>query len=159
MQARTSTADATTGSRKAAVAGVQTLGAYAERAVLVPVGAVLIARDRIVEGVGSVVSDYGSASAAQGQLHRFERRGNSARSKLEREARRTRVRIERELRRRKRGLDKAVGRAETQREAVTKSIVSQVDQTSTSIEQTVQARLRDGTALAGRLQSRVMELV
>ncbi|MHB1467964.1 MAG: hypothetical protein ACYCU0_00600 [Solirubrobacteraceae bacterium] len=145
--------------RKASVAGAETIGAYAERAVLIPVGAALIARDRIVESVSSVVSDYGSPSAAQVQLHKFERRGTSARNKVEREARRTRVRLERELRRRKRELDKAVGRVDAQRETIAKSIVDQVDQTSTSIEQTVHARLKDGTSLAAKLQDKVLELV
>ena len=158
-QAQASASEAAKSGREATVAGVETIGAYAERAVLIPVGAALIARDRIVESVGSVVSDYGSPSAAQVQLHKFERRGSSARNKFEREARRTRVRIERELRRRRRNLDNAVVRVDRRREAVAKSIAGQVDQTSTSIEQAVQARLKDGTALAGKLQDKVMELV
>lgn len=158
-QTQASAAKTAKSGRRTTVAGVEALGAYAERAVLIPVGAALIARDRIVEGVGSVVSDYGSPSAAQVQLHKFERRGNTARNRVEREARRTRVRIERELRRRRRDLDKAVDRVDRQRGALAKSIAGQVDQTSTSIEQTIQARLKDGTALAGKLQDRVMELV
>lgn len=158
-QTRVAATDAAKSGRNTTAAGVETISAYAERAVLIPVGAALIARDRLVESVNTVVSDYGSPSAAQVQLNKFERRGTSARNKVEREARRTRVRIERELRRRKRELDKAVGKVDSQREALAKSLVEQVDQTSTNIEQAVQARIKDGTSLAGKLQDRVLELV
>lgn len=144
--------------RKATAAGVETLGAYAERAVLIPVGAALIARERLVDSVSTVVSDYGTPAAAQVQLNKFERRGSSARSSVEREARRTRVRLERELRRRKRELDKAVDTVDRRRGALAKSIADQVDGTSTTIEQAVQARLKEGTSLASKLQDRILEI-
>src|SRR5882757_1423425 len=40
-------------------------GDYAERAVLIPVGAALIARDRVVSSVSDTISSYSSASKAQ----------------------------------------------------------------------------------------------
>jgi hypothetical protein len=70
--------------------------------VLIPVGAALIARERVASGVSEVVSTYSTPSKAQTQLRRFERRGNTARSRLEREVRKTRTRVERELRQRRR---------------------------------------------------------
>ena len=78
------------------------IGEYAERAVLIPVGAALIARDRVVSGVSDTVSSYSSTSKTKAQLRRFERRGATARNRLEREVRKVRVRVERELRQRRR---------------------------------------------------------
>lgn len=74
---------------------------YAERAVLIPVGAALIARDRVVSGVNDTISSYSSTSRAQVQLRKFERRGNTARKRLEREVRKARTSVERELRKRR----------------------------------------------------------
>ena len=81
-------------------------GDYAERAVLIPVGAALVARDRVVSSVSDTISSYSSASRAQAQLRRFERRGITARNRLEREVRKTRVRVERKLRQRRRDIEK-----------------------------------------------------
>jgi len=79
---------------------------YAERAVLIPVGAALIAREKVVTSVNDTLSTYSSPSKAQSrlnsQLNKFERRGTTARHRLEREVRKTRTRVERELRQRRR---------------------------------------------------------
>ena len=80
-------------------------GDYAERAVLIPVGAALIARDRVVESVSDTLSTYGSTSKTQAQLRRFERRATTARNRLEREVRKARVRVERDLRQRRRRIE------------------------------------------------------
>jgi hypothetical protein len=130
----------------------EVVGDYAERAVLIPVGAALIARDRVVSGVNDVISSYSSPSRAQTQLRKFEHRGNTARNRVEREVRKTRTRVERELRQRRSELDK-------QRTNVTKTLSSQVDQTQTQIEGAVQARIKDGSELANRIQERVLSLV
>jgi hypothetical protein len=74
---------------------------YAERAVLIPVGAALIARDRVVSSVNDTISTYSSTSKTQAQLRKFERRGNTARKRLEREVRKARTSVERELRKRR----------------------------------------------------------
>jgi hypothetical protein len=98
------TAHARSAGNTNAQAGVKTarstpevVGGYAERAVLIPVGAALIARER----VGEVIATYSTPTKAQTQLRRFERRGSTARNRLEREVRKTRTRVERELRRRR----------------------------------------------------------
>jgi hypothetical protein len=75
---------------------------YAERAVLIPVGAALIARERVFSSVNDTISIYSSSSKTQAQLRRFERRGNTARRRIEREIRKARVGVERELRKRRR---------------------------------------------------------
>jgi hypothetical protein len=136
---------------------IETVGNYAERAVLIPVGAALLARDRLVAGVGDLPRN--PSSAAQEQLRRFERRGTSARNGLEREARRTRVRLERELRRRRRSLDRAVGDFDKRRSSLSRSVTGQVEETSAHIERTVQARVKDATSLASKVQDRLRDLV
>ena len=116
---------------------VDVFGDYTERAVLIPVGAVLIARDRVVSSVNDVVASYGSTTKAQAQLRRFERRGSTARNRLEREVRKARVRFERELRQRRRELEQTVSSLEDRRDAVAKNV----------------------TELPSRFQERILNLV
>ena len=93
--------------------------------MLIPVGAALIARDRVVSSVSDTISSYSSPTRAQAQLKRFERRGATARNRLEREVRKTRVRVERKLRQRRRVIEKSVEKSvsdlDARREAVTKN--------------------------------------
>jgi hypothetical protein len=99
----------------------EVFGDYAERAVLIPVGAALIARDRVLESVSDTFSTYSSPTKTQAQLRRFERRANTARSRLEREVRKARVRLERELRQRRRSIESTVSDLDERREAIAKS--------------------------------------
>ena len=99
----------------------EVFGDYAERAVLIPVGAALIARERVVSSVSDTISSYSSASKAQAQLRRFERRGVTARNRLEREVRKARVRVERELRQRRRSIESTVTDLEGRRDAFAKN--------------------------------------
>jgi hypothetical protein len=69
----------------------------AERAVLIPVGAALAARDAVVEAT----KPFTSRTSAEKELKKFERRGNTARNNVRREVKRTRTRVERELRQRR----------------------------------------------------------
>jgi hypothetical protein len=115
----------------------QAFGDYAERAVLIPVGAALIVRERVVSGVSDTLSTYSSSTKTQQQLRRFERRGATARNRLEREVRKARVRFERELRQRRRVLESRVKDIDGRREALTK----------------------DGSELANRVQERILSLV
>ena len=85
--------------RKAAVAaGTRSPAArvqdYAERALLVQVGATLIARDAIASTVEGLRAKYASPAKAQRELARFERRGATARAQVERELRERRARVE-----------------------------------------------------------------
>lgn len=115
----------------------QVVGDYAERAVLIPVGAALIARDRIASTVSDTISSYSSTTRAQQQLRRFERRGVTARNRLEREVRKARVRFERELRQRRRAIEHTVSDLDDRREAIAKN----------------------GSELANRVQERLLNLV
>lgn len=80
---------ARTGDRRPEVAasGLQVLARQAERALLIPVGAALEARDAAV----STVRTYSDRRTAKRELDRFERRGESA-------LRRNRRRLERQVR-------------------------------------------------------------
>src|SRR6476469_4896711 len=100
---------------------VGVFGDYAERAVLIPVGVALTARDKLVTSVNDTISTYSSTTKAQAQLRRFERRGATARNRLEREVRKARVRVERELRQRRREIEKTVSDLEGRRDSVAKS--------------------------------------
>jgi hypothetical protein len=116
---------------------VTVFGDYAERAVLIPVGATLIARDRVVSGVTDTISIYSSPTKAQAQLRRFERRGVTARKRLEREVRKTRTRVERDLRQRRREITKRFSNLEQRRDELAKN----------------------STELANRVQERIQSLV
>lgn len=83
---------------KTRVEAAQTL---AERAVLVPVGASLLARDNLVSTVKGLATKYGTRASMEREIQRYERRGASARNHLERQVRRTRTTFERELRQRR----------------------------------------------------------
>jgi hypothetical protein len=107
-----------------------TVSSYAERAVLIPVGAALIAREQVVARVNDTLEHFGTPSKANAQLRKFERRGNTARNRLEREVRKTRVRVEREVR-----------------------------QTRTRVEREVRQRRHDGEELANRVHERILSLV
>jgi hypothetical protein len=108
---------------------VEQARAAAERAVDVPVGAVLEVSDRVSE----LVEPFAGRGAAQKQLKsygtslrrtvkRTERRGASARRKATTEARRTRSKVEREARKRRQRVRKAI----EERTSRAQSLVDQV---------------------------------
>jgi hypothetical protein len=140
--AATKTARTSTRSTTQAKATRETAGTfdYAERAVLIPVGAALIARDRVVTTVSDTISTYSSTSKTQAQLKKFERRGATARNRLEREVRKARVRVERELRQRRRVLESTVSDIDDRREALAKNgsdIAGRVPELATKLQERV----------------------
>jgi hypothetical protein len=90
------------------VTAIEAAAQQVERVVLTGVGAVLTARDNVVE----TVKPYTKRTTAQREVQKlqrkanvnvrkFERRGTTERNKLERQVKRTRTQIERELRQRR----------------------------------------------------------
>lgn len=77
---------------------VMRAGGIAEKAVLVQVGAALIARERVGDAVDKLRSTYSTRKKTETQLRRFERRGSSAFKSIERDAKKTRDRIEKDVR-------------------------------------------------------------
>jgi hypothetical protein len=120
----------------------------AERAVLIPVGVALEARDR----VGELVTTTRSRSALEKQLEHFERRGGSARTQLEREVRRTRTRLERQTRTARRGFDR-------QRTQVSKNLDLNVEALTTRVEKVVQNGVDAGMKLVNGAQDRLPKVV
>jgi hypothetical protein len=120
-------------------------GDYAERAVLIPVGVALTARDRVVSSVGDTISTYSSTAKTQAQLRRFERRGATARKRLEREVRKTRVRVERELRQRRRVIERTVSDLEDRRDTVAKNgteLANRVPELAGLVQERIQERIQ-----------------
>jgi hypothetical protein len=70
----------------------------AERAMLVPVGAALIVRDKVAATIDDLRAAYSTRTKATQELRRFERRGSSAVTRVARDAKTARTRLERELR-------------------------------------------------------------
>ena len=73
-------------------------GNYAERAAYVQVGAVLTARDTVVETLDELRTKYGTRDAAEKEIKKLEKRGAGARTRAQREVKKNRTRVERELR-------------------------------------------------------------
>jgi hypothetical protein len=135
------------------------VGDYAERAILIPVGAALIARERLVNGVEDAISTYSSSTKIEAQLRRFERRGGTARRRLEREVRKTRTRLERGVRERRRDLDRRRTRIRKDLSAQVEQAQEQFEKTQSWIGDTFKSRVDDTSEIAGRVQERVLSEV
>jgi hypothetical protein len=97
----------TSSSRRRSTTSTQTR-TLAERAVLVPVGASLLARDNVVSTAKGFATKYRTRTGLEREIKRYERRGASARNRFERQVRRTRTKFERELRQRRTRLEHEV---------------------------------------------------
>ena len=113
----------------------------AERVVLVPVGASLLARDNLVATVKDFTAKYRTRTGVERELKRYERRGATARNRFERQVKRTRARVERELRQRRRGVERTL------------------KQNRRRFEREVRSVRRDLEKQSGTLTSRVEKLV
>jgi hypothetical protein len=147
-RAANQTASAVRQSQLASRDTAEVFGEYAERAVLIPVGAALIARDRVVSSVSDTISSYSSPTRAQAQLKRFERRGATARNRLEREVRKTRVRVERKLRQRRRVIEKSVEKSVSDLDARREAVAKNGSEFASRVPE-----------LANRVQERLLSLV
>jgi hypothetical protein len=124
----------------------------AERAVLIPVGAALEARDRVAGTVGELVTTTSPRRAFEQRLERFERRGGSARTQLEREVRRTRTRLERQTRTARRGFER-------QRTQARMNLDANVEALTTRVEKVVQNGVDAGMRLVNGAQDRLSRVV
>jgi hypothetical protein len=132
----------------------------AERAVLIPVGAALAARDRVAGTVGDLVSTTRSRASLEKQLKRFERRGGTARTQLEREVRRTRTRVERQTRTARRGLERQRTQARKNLDGVNVHVVTaRVEPLKTGVEKAVQNGFGTGMKLVNGAQERLAKVV
>jgi hypothetical protein len=130
---------------------VEQVQQIAERAVLVPVGVSLVARDDIVSTVRGLTSKYRTRAGVERELKRFERRGATARNRFERRVRRTRTKFERELRQRRSLVERSVRqnrrRLEREVRSVRRDLEKQSGTLTTRVEKLVSgAQERIGTA-------------
>lgn len=127
---------------------------YAEKAVLVPVGAVLIARDNVASTVQELRANYSSPEKAQRELRRFERRGTTARNRFEREVRKTRTRVERELRQRRNRTERLLKQNRTRVQRELKLRTKELDTVQVRVENLVQTGRTRATELSSEVQKR-----
>jgi len=120
---------------------VEQVQELAERVVLVPVGASLVARDNLVSTVKGFATRYRTRAGVERELKRYERRGVTARTRFERQVRRTRTRFERELRQRSRRVERTVKqnrrRFEREVRAVRKDLEKQSGMVTSRVERLV----------------------
>jgi hypothetical protein len=118
---------------KSAPSRAEQVRAAAERAVDLPVGAVLEVSDRVTD----LVEPFSGRAAAEKQLKsygnqlrrtvkRTERRGTSARRKAATEARKTRNRVEREARKRQRRVETTLKRNRNEVEQRVRKVADQL---------------------------------
>jgi hypothetical protein len=141
--------------RELAKTPVDRVTEYAEKAILVPVGAALIARDNVVSTVDGLRTSYSTPAGAQRELRRFERRGSTARTQLEREVRRTRTRIERDLRQRRTRAERVIKRNRTRVERELRQQGKALDLVSARVENALQTGLTTATQLSTEVQKRI----
>lgn len=143
------TASRTATTAQPEVTGLEALAAQAERALLIPVGAALVARDSVVEVARPFTTRTGAEeelsrlqTQVTAQLKSFERRGASGRNRLRREVKRTRTRLERQLRQRRSQVTRLVRRnrrsVRTQVKAARRDFERRANGLQTSAEDLVQ---------------------
>jgi hypothetical protein len=120
---------------------------YAERAVLVPVGASLLARDNLVQTVGGLVTKYRTRTGVERELKRYERRGATARNRLERQVRRTRTRFERQLRQRRTLVERTVKQNRRKVERDLRSVRKDLEKQSGIVGSRVEKLVSDAQGL------------
>ena len=111
---------------------------YAEKAVLIPLGASLVARDRVIETVSDLSDLYTDRAKAEKELRKFERRGRTARNRFEREVRKNRTKVERTLRTRRNRVEREIKafRRDLDKQATStrKNVVTQAEVAQTRVE-------------------------
>ncbi len=116
-----------------------------ERAADLQVGAVLTARDTVVDAIEELRVKVGSRAAAEKQLKKLEHRGSVARTKVEREARQTSARIEREIKRNRTRVEREVRTLRKDADKQLRSVRSDVS--------------RQADVVSGRVQDAVAPIV
>jgi len=140
--ARKPAASTTSTQPKTQVEQIQDL---AERAVLVPVGATILARENVVSTVKGLATKYRTRASLERELKRYERRGATARNRFERQVRKTRTRVERELRQRRNRVERNIkqNRRRLEREVrnVRRDFERQSGVVTSRVEKLVQGRI------------------
>jgi hypothetical protein len=120
---------------------------FAERAVLVPVGASLLASDNLVATVAGLVTKYRTRTGVERELKRYERRGATARNRLERQVRRSRTQFERQLRQRRSLVERTVRQNRRRLEREVRSVRRDVEKRSGMVGARVEKLVSDAQGL------------
>lgn len=123
----------------------------AERAVLVPVGAGLLARDNLVATVKGLAVKYQTRTGFERELKRYERRGVSARNRFERQVRRARTRFERQLRQRRSVVERTVRQNRRRFEREVRSVRKDLTRQSGLVGTRVEKLVSDAQALINQI--------
>ena len=126
----------------------------AEKSILVPFGAALVTRDRVMEAIDELRSTYSTRKKTEAELKRFERRGTNALKPLVRDAKKTRDRVERELRQSRARVEKDVRVIIKDLEPVAKN----AELVSARVENAVQSGKTAATKASTRVQERLAAL-
>jgi hypothetical protein len=121
----------------------------AERAVLVPVGAGLLAGDNLISTVRGLATRYSSSTSLGRELQRYERRGASARNQVERRLRRTRTRVERELRQRRTRFERSVRQSRRRLEREVSQARRDLEKRSSIVSNRVEKLVSEAQGLLG----------
>jgi hypothetical protein len=119
---------------RAEASALRAVQSQAERAVLIPVGAALVARDAVVDATKPFTASRESAekelervgNRVAVNLRKFERRGSTARNRAVREVKRTRTRVEREVRTTRREFERQVKATRREVQSQAETFVSRV---------------------------------
>jgi hypothetical protein len=122
---------------------------YAERAVLVPVGASLVARDNLVATVSGLVGKYRTRNGVERELKRYERRGATARNRFERQIRRTRTRFERQVRQRRSLVERTIRQNRRRFEREVRGVRKDLSKQSGMVSARVEKIVNDAQGLLG----------
>ena len=163
--------------RELAKTPVDRIAETAERSVLIPVGAALVARDRLVDVVDDLRGSFSTRDKAEkelqlrrrrleAELKRFERRGTTARTKAERQLKQRRTKVERDIKQRRNRFERTLktNRTRVERELKTfrRDLGSQatvatknVEFLTARVENLVQTGLTAGTKAATTVQERL----
>jgi hypothetical protein len=149
---RRTSARRTTTTSTAPKTTVRQVQELAERAVLVPVGASLLARDNLVSTVRDLATKYATRTSFERELKRYEKRGASARNRFERQVRRTRTKFERQLRQRRSLIERTVKQNRRRVEREVRSVRKDLGKQSGLVGTRVEKLVSDAQGLISQIQ-------
>ena len=132
---------------------VEQAQAIAQRAVLVPIGATLVARDNLVRTVKSLAPKYTTRSGLQREIKRYERRGVTERNRFERQVRHTRSRLEDGVQHRRSNVEKTVRENRRRLEREVQSVRKDIGKQGDAVSKRVDKLVSDAQGLIGNSAS------
>lgn len=143
----------TSARRKRPRTPVEQAQAMAERAVLVPLGAGVIARDNLIGTVKGLATKYTTRSGLQREIRRYERRGVTERNRFERQVRQARSHFQSEVRQRRSNVEKTVRENRRRFEREVRSVRKDLEKQSGAVSQRVDKLVSDAQGLIGNSAS------